>query len=522
LKLNFDYGGSDNNGNVKSQTINTGTTTFTQTYQYDSLNRLTEAKELSNGNQTWKQNFDYDRYGNRTTISEYTGNNLTNNQTPQIDSTNNRFTTATGFVYDLSGNVIFDNLGRTFNYDAENKQKQVTNGSITLGVYFFDGEGKRVKKVSTTEHTIFVYDATGKTVAEYSVELSQTPQISYLTTDNLGSVRIITNQIGQVINRRDFQPFGEEIARYGQDKINDKFATYKRDEETNLDFAQARMFEDNYGRFTSPDPTMLSVNGNNPQSWNRYIYVMNSPLSYSDPLGLWRIETSVYWKMNEDGTYATDDKGRRIVDHVTVWAYATKDGDDGASLAKQLGLTGDEAKAFAETVGDAGSLALSNLNSYGSSKIVKEVSEFFSFIEQKLQKQVQWEENNPEKVAKADKKNKSIGPSDNDCSGTTCNLGLRENIIKVGTNVLDTKLFGSRNENELRLRDIVRYADGSNTAKHFANFIFRNDDGSIEVFSKSGADGPYQIRPAKSLENADYGKIKGIRSSSGYYPARSW
>jgi len=35
----------------------------TQTYGYDSLNRLSSAQE--NGGSSWTQNFTYDRYGNR-------------------------------------------------------------------------------------------------------------------------------------------------------------------------------------------------------------------------------------------------------------------------------------------------------------------------------------------------------------------------------------------------------------------------------------------------------------------------
>ncbi|MGI8544190.1 MAG: hypothetical protein ACR2MD_12050, partial [Aridibacter sp.] len=67
-----------------------------------------------------------------------------------------------------------DAEGRTFIYDAENKQKEVKNSSnVTVGTYFYDGDGKRVKKVTASEEIVFVYDAGGKLVAEYS---SQTPQ----------------------------------------------------------------------------------------------------------------------------------------------------------------------------------------------------------------------------------------------------------------------------------------------------------------------------------------------------------
>jgi len=72
-----------------------------------------------------------------------------------------------------------------------------------------------VKKVvpSTGETTVFAYDASGKMVAEYStnVEPVATAKVNYLTTDHLGSPRVLTDQNGAVISRRDFHPFGDEI-----------------------------------------------------------------------------------------------------------------------------------------------------------------------------------------------------------------------------------------------------------------------------------------------------------------------
>lgn len=55
---------------------------------------------------------------------------------------------------------------------------------------------------------------------------------------------------------------------------------------TNLYDAQFREYEI-YGRWPSPDPAgIAAANPANPQSWNRYAYVMNNPLALIDPLGL--------------------------------------------------------------------------------------------------------------------------------------------------------------------------------------------------------------------------------------------
>jgi RHS repeat-associated protein len=220
---------------------------------------------------------------------------------------------------------VSDAEGRTFIYDAENKQKEVKNSSnVTVGTYFYDGDGKRVKKVTASEEIVFVYDAGGKLVAEYS---SQTPQTTattrYLTSDYLGSPRIITDQNGVVLSRRDFAPFGEELYTgtgnrttghgytYG-DSVRQKFTSYERDNESDLDFAQARMYGYGFGRFTSPDPLAASANAIRPQSWNRYSYSYNNPLRFTDPSGM--IAGDFY---NLDGkkigTDGVDDKKIHIV-----------------------------------------------------------------------------------------------------------------------------------------------------------------------------------------------------------------
>jgi len=117
LKLSYDYGSTDNNGNVKSQTITVPTigsvagTTLTQCYGYDEFNRLKSAEEKSGaactGSVIWTQKFTYDQQGNRrfdtgTTIPVGFPN-------PAINSANdNRINTGQGYLYDLAGNVTQD------------------------------------------------------------------------------------------------------------------------------------------------------------------------------------------------------------------------------------------------------------------------------------------------------------------------------------------------------------------------------------------------------------------------------
>lgn len=227
---------------------------------------------------------------------------MTNAPNPTVDVNTNRFTTGQGFNYDKNGNVIGDvdaasSLPRTFVFNGDNKQIEVKRDGVTAGRYYYDGEGKRVKKVADTETTVFVYSA-GKLIAEYSTQLSQNPTTAYTTTDHLGSPRIITDGLGQVKSRRDFMPFGEDIfvdvgartsaLQYSStvDDIRQKFTGYQKDSETQLDFAEARMYENRLGRFTAVDPLLTSGKSGNPQTFNRYVYVGNNPIVITDPLGL--------------------------------------------------------------------------------------------------------------------------------------------------------------------------------------------------------------------------------------------
>jgi RHS repeat-associated protein len=65
-----------------------------------------------------------------------------------------------------------------------------------------------------------------------------------------------------------------------------KFATYARDAATGLDYADQRYYASNWGRFTSPDLYGGSASGRQPQTWNRYAYVIGDPINSNDPSGL--------------------------------------------------------------------------------------------------------------------------------------------------------------------------------------------------------------------------------------------
>ena len=210
-------------------------------------------------------------------------------------------------------------FGRRFVYDAENHQvgyySSGNGGAEPDAVYRYDGDGKRVKKVvpATGEATIFVYNASGQLVAEYStvVEPQATAKVSYLTMDHLGSPRVVTDAGGAVVGRKDFSAYGEEISTpqrvqslgYQPVGVRQDYTGYLKDEESGLEFAEARYYNPVHGRFTSVDPLTASATVRNPQTFNRYAYALNSPYKFTDPLGL--VPTSLDTRFGGDSGFCS-------------------------------------------------------------------------------------------------------------------------------------------------------------------------------------------------------------------------
>ncbi len=222
-------------------------------------------------------------------------------QTPSgIFNTANRIGTGS---YDLAGNQLLV-AGSNLSYDAENRITSAAQPGIGTVTYTYDGDGQRVMKaVSTGLQTVYVYDIGGKLVAEYSSGATSVPpcHTCFLSTDHLGSTRLVTDENGNTVSRHDYIPFGEEIqansggrdGTFGTfDFVNQKFTGKERDSETSLDFFGARYMSSAQGRFTSPDILLMDQDPANPQSWNLYSYVRNNPLSNVDPSGLKCVQTN--------------------------------------------------------------------------------------------------------------------------------------------------------------------------------------------------------------------------------------
>jgi len=217
-----------------------------------------------------------------------------------------------GYSYDLAGNLLSDGA-HTYTYDAENKIAKVDG----TAAYVYDGEGQRVRKL-LAENLRFVYGIGGQLIAEFngvngtlskeyiysSSGLVATIEpgsngTRYLTSDYLGSPRVVTNSSAAVVSRHDFKPFGEALgsgiggrttgAGFGVvDGLREQFTSKERDVETGLDYFASRYFASSQGRFTSADSVVGSLM--NPQTLNRYSYVGNNPTNFVDPTGHVRLD----------------------------------------------------------------------------------------------------------------------------------------------------------------------------------------------------------------------------------------
>jgi RHS repeat-associated protein len=111
-------------------------------------------------------------------------------------------------------------------------------------------------------------------------------QVVYFHTDAAGSVRAVTDANGQEVERHDYLPFGEPYPADPEPTERRLFAGKERDHETKFEYFGGRYYASSSGRFTTVDPVLDNTAALiDPQRWNRYTYVRNNPLRYTDPDG---------------------------------------------------------------------------------------------------------------------------------------------------------------------------------------------------------------------------------------------
>jgi RHS repeat-associated protein len=112
------------------------------------------------------------------------------------------------------------------------------------------------------------------------------PVFIYYHGDHLGSSNIITDRSGTLVDHYEYFAFGKDRYNPGCSfQPSNKFTGQIKDDDTGLYYYNARYYDPELGRFIQPDTIVPSAG--DPQSLNRYSYVRNNPLMYTDPSGHW-------------------------------------------------------------------------------------------------------------------------------------------------------------------------------------------------------------------------------------------
>ena len=135
------------------------------------------------------------------------------------------------------------------------------------------------------------YSFNGRTIAtRISGNQEGDNGLFYIHSDHLGSTSIMSygqghSQQGQEVlgSQASYLPFGDWRVEPGHELTDQGFTGQKHNMDLGLYYYNARFFIPGIGRFASADT--IVPDPMNPQQFNRYSYVLNNPLRYTDPTG---------------------------------------------------------------------------------------------------------------------------------------------------------------------------------------------------------------------------------------------
>jgi len=130
-----------------------------------------------------------------------------------------------------------------------------------------------------------------------------TERIEYRHRDHLGSVDKVTDESGNLVTDLAFDPFGDrrepdwsraltsaalDLLLEGESTTQRGFTDHEHLDRTGFIHMTGRVYDPRLGRFVQPDPIIQAPAFS--QSYNRYAYVFNDPLSLADPSGFMGLE----------------------------------------------------------------------------------------------------------------------------------------------------------------------------------------------------------------------------------------
>ncbi|WP_028768313.1 RHS repeat domain-containing protein [Shewanella fidelis] len=133
-----------------------------------------------------------------------------------------------------------------------------------------------------------------------------TKRVFYLHKDHQGSTTTVTNSAGSVVQQFTYDPWGKQTAAYTHSLLNGLispsaskgYTGHETVEHMDIIHMNGRIYDAEIGRFLQADPFIQQAD--NLQNYNRYAYVLNNPMSYTDPSGfffdkIWKA-IKKYWK----------------------------------------------------------------------------------------------------------------------------------------------------------------------------------------------------------------------------------
>jgi RHS repeat-associated protein/uncharacterized repeat protein (TIGR01451 family) len=212
------------------------------------------------------------------------------------------------YTYDANGNLtrrIVSGVTWNLSYNAENRTQSLAKADGSYGVtYIYDGDGQRVGQVSILSNTATYYFAGGVyevtatltgtqtsvkkyySIAGQMVAMDDGSSLQYFLTDHLGSIAAVISDRGTLLSQQRYFPFGGVRDLPGPPRVTETDFGYTGQrglDLTGLMDYKARFYDPALGRFLQPDSIVPGAG--NPQAFNRYSYVLNSPVVFNDPSG---------------------------------------------------------------------------------------------------------------------------------------------------------------------------------------------------------------------------------------------
>lgn len=284
---------------------------------YDAINRLTQIDSTIDGVAS-SQTLGYDALGNlvsKTGVGNYAyGDALHKHAVTAVTGGPANL----GYAYDANGNLT-SGAGRSVTWTAWNMPASLTQSGQTQS-WLYTPEHDRYKMVAsgrttwylnpsvhqgghyertlytsgTVEHRVTLYGG-GRAIGEvltFEVSSGTAPaaQTRYFHSDTQGSITAVTDSAGVVLTRFRYDAWGKQTLTYGNNTgINATRQGHTSHEmlDGGLTHMNGRLYDPVLSRFVSADPTV-----DNPfdlQSLNRYSYVNNNPMGFTDPTGYFKL-----------------------------------------------------------------------------------------------------------------------------------------------------------------------------------------------------------------------------------------